>query len=108
MLAKTPRAHKQAGVHAHEQAWVTLELFEEWGMKLISPTHLSPPELFYSYQRIGGHQLFTSVKGGTRRNTELQPEWERTETSGGIPRETDRQTGRGRQPVQITKEFISQ
>lgn len=97
---KTPRAHKQAGVHAHEQAWITLELFEEWGMKPISPTHLSPPELFYSYQRISGHQLFTSVKGGTQRNTELQPESEREPT--------DRQTDRGKQPVQITKEFISQ
>lgn len=78
------REHKQAGVHAHEQAWLTFELFEErWGggVKPISPTHLSPPELFYSYQRIGAHQLFTSVKGGTRRSTEIQPERKGTESN---------------------------
>lgn len=102
---KTLRAHKQAGVHAHEQAWITLELFEEWGMKPLSPNHLSPPELFYSYQRIGAHQLFTSVEGGTRSNTELQPELEKSKTCGG---QAGRQTDGGRQPVQITKEFIGQ
>lgn len=77
------REHKQAGVHAHEQAWLTFELFEErrGGGEPISPTHLSPPELFYSYQRIGTHQLFTSVKGGTQRNTEIQAERKGTESN---------------------------
>lgn len=87
---KTPRAHKQAGAHTHEQAWVTLELFEEWGTKpIFLPNRLSPPELFYSYQQIGGHQLFTSVKAGTLSNTELQPESERSDGCGGLPRQPD-------------------
>lgn len=42
---------------------------------------MSPPELFYSYQRIGAHQLFTSVKGGTQRSTEIQPGRKGTESN---------------------------
>lgn len=35
-----------------------------------SPTHLSPPELFYSYHQIGRHQLFTSLTEGRQHNRE--------------------------------------
>lgn len=78
------------GVHAHQQAWITLELFEEWGgdeAYFAKPFVTSRTVLFLPANRCP-----SIIHKRERRNAESRGAAARTETCGGLPRQTDRQS----------------